>query len=113
MGRRATPGNFKKYICVFNHDYDAKDPELKDVEILVVFFNHGHKTTEVLEKLGVHSHVFGWVDRTPGEITNAIASWLTPTIHVSSDDNLGMEQKKAPKPKRIRPKKQPPKPVDE
>ena len=111
VGRRSTSAGKAKSICIFNHDYDAKDPELKDVEILVVFFKHGHKTNEVLEKLGVHSHVIGWVDRTPGELTTAIASWLTPNIRVSPD--LGVVQKEAQKPKRHRPKKQSPKPVDE
>ena len=101
-------------VCIFNHDYNAKDPELKDIDILAVFFKHGHKTSDVLDKLGhpVQPRVFGWVDQTPGEVTSVIASWLTPSIRISPDDNLGLKETNQNS-KRHRPNRQSPKPVDE
>ena len=103
-------------VCIFNHDYNAQDPELKDIDILAVFFKHGHKTSDVLDKLGhpVQMRVFGWVDQTPGEVTSVIASWLTPSIRISPDDNLGLKENIANQnSKRKRPNRQSPKPVDE
>jgi hypothetical protein len=121
---RSSPNSVKgNTLCIFSHDYDVNDPELKDIQVLAVFFKHGSKTSEVLEKLGhpAQARVFGWVDQTPGEVTSAITSWLTPNAPINArfsfEGNLNSGQNKEEsclqKPKRTRPTRQPPRPGDE